>query len=171
GEVKRLAVTDELMGISNRRRLFELGEREFSRTQRSGRPISVIMLDLDHFKRVNDTMGHAVGDQVLQVVSWRCLKNVRNIDIVGRYGGEEIVIVLPETELAQAGQTAERLRQIIAQEPIETNAGPVNITASFGVSVNSPEVTTLSFLIDRADANMYLAKNAGRNCVKGYDHL
>ncbi|MBF0510194.1 MAG: diguanylate cyclase, partial [Deltaproteobacteria bacterium] len=169
GEVQRLAVTDELMGISNRRRLFELGEREFNRTQRSGRPISVIMLDLDHFKRVNDTLGHAVGDQVLRAVSGRCLKNVRNVDIVGRYGGEEIVIVLPETEISQAGQTAERLRQIIANEPVETNAGPVNITASFGVTVNSPEVTALSVLIDRADANMYLAKNAGRNCVKGYD--
>jgi diguanylate cyclase (GGDEF)-like protein/PAS domain S-box-containing protein len=164
-EQQRLAITDELTRIHNRRHLFELGEREFRRARRFGHVLSVIMLDIDHFKQVNDTYGHAVGDQVLLVLAERCRKNIRDVDVLGRYGGEEFAIILPETGLPAACEAAERLRQCVAQTRIPTNAGPLGITISLGVAALTESIRDLPSLLDRADAAMYAAKQAGRNRV------
>ena len=109
-EVQSLALTDPLTGLHNRRSLFELGRVEFARAQRMERPFCCMMLDLDHFKQVNDQYGHLVGDQVLQEFANRCKNSVREVDLVGRYGGEELIILLPETDRKTSMQVAERLR-------------------------------------------------------------
>jgi diguanylate cyclase (GGDEF)-like protein len=165
-EVRRLAVTDELTGLNTRRHLFELGEREFQQAVRYRTPLSAIMFDLDHFKMVNDTLGHVVGDEVLKGVADRCRSVVRAIDVLGRFGGEEFAIVLPQTELEIAVTIAERLREIVGQEPIETSRGPIAVTVSCGVAQMRPGVLELKTLLDQADAAMYEAKRAGRNRVE-----
>ena len=166
--VQLAAITDSLTGLFNRRHFLLLAQREFQRTQRFRRPLSAVMLDIDHFKQVNDTHGHATGDQVIAEVARRILASVRNIDIVGRYGGEEFVLLLPETALAGAGLLGERLRHNIGGTPIATVAGPLPITASFGVAALEPAVPDVEALISRADAALYAAKQAGRNRVAAY---
>ncbi len=133
-EVQILAVTDPLTGAYNRRGFFERARQEFSRARRFQRPLSAIMLDLDRFKRVNDRHGHTVGDQVLQTLVQRCRSNIRDIDLLGRYGGEEFVLLLPEIDLAAALQVAERLRVYVTDERFITSAGAVRITISLGRS-------------------------------------
>jgi len=129
-----LAITDELTGLLNRRAFFDRARREFDRAKRYKKPLAAIMIDLDHFKQVNDTYSHAVGDQVLTEVALRIRETVRTLDIVGRYGGEEISIVAPETSLKGALQLAERLRCNIGTVPIETSAGFLHVTVSVGVA-------------------------------------
>ena len=158
------AITDPLTGVYNRRGLFQMGEAEFLRARRIKRPFSVLMLDIDHFKRVNDTYGHATGDQTLRGLTERCRTLLRGVDMVGRYGGEEFVILLPETNLESARLVAERLRQTIAKEPFATDSGPLRITISIGVA-EAIKREILGTLIERADAALYDAKRAGRNCV------
>lgn len=165
-EVRRLAVTDELTGLNTRRHLFELGEREFQQAVRYRTPLSAIMFDLDHFKTVNDTLGHVVGDEVLRGVAARCESVVRGIDVLGRFGGEEFAIVLPQTELEMAVTIAERLREVVGREPIETSRGPIAVTVSCGVAQMKPGVLELKTLLDQADVAMYEAKRAGRNRVE-----
>jgi diguanylate cyclase (GGDEF)-like protein len=169
GEVQRLAITDGLTGTYNRRHFFELAKRELSRGRRYGHPVSAIMLDIDHFKQVNDTYGHTTGDQVLRVVAERCSENTRDIDILGRYGGEEFAIVLPATDLSGAFSTAERLRLCVADVPVPTEQGDLTITISLGVASNAqaqdPGEEDVVSLLNRADAAMYAAKQAGRNRV------
>ena len=132
-EVQQLAVTDVLLEIYNRRGLFTLGAREVERAQRAQRPLSALILDLDFFKKVNDTYGHAVGDEVLREVAQRCRINIRGIDLIGRYGGEEFVVLLPETDLPAARIIAERLRTAVANTPIVTQrGGGVTLTISLG---------------------------------------
>jgi diguanylate cyclase (GGDEF)-like protein len=164
-EVQGLALTDPLTGLQNRRSLFEVGRIEFARAQRLERPFSCMMLDLDHFKQINDNYGHPVGDQVLQEFARRCLKSVREIDLVGRYGGEELIILLPETEREMAVTIADRLRLAIATEPIKIPEGEVNITVSIGVGAMDENTTQLETLIARADQAMYIAKHKGRNSI------
>jgi len=164
-EVQNLALTDPLTGLYNRRGLFELGRIEFARAQRLGRPFSGILLDLDHFKQVNDTYGHLVGDRVLQEFARRCRGCVREIDLVGRYGGEEIVVLLPETELAIAVQVAERLRAAMAASPMSVGEHEIRITLSAGVAGKNENTRHLEALIARADQAMYMAKHKGRNRV------
>lgn len=164
-KVNQLAITDELTGLYNRRYLFELGEREFNRARRFHRPLSVIMLDIDHFKHFNDNFGHATGDDVLREVAARTLRNIRDIDLVGRYGGEEFLIFLPETGLDAAISVARRVHQSITHTPVETLRGQREITISLGVIELSEEITGLVSLVDHADAAMYQAKRAGRNRV------
>jgi diguanylate cyclase (GGDEF)-like protein/PAS domain S-box-containing protein len=159
------AITDALTGIYNRRGLFQIGEFEFSHVRRIDRPICALMIDVDHFKRVNDRHGHAVGDQILHGLAERCRTVSRAVDIIGRYGGEEFVILLPDTPLEPARHIAERLRQSIAKEAFTTDAGPLQITISIGVA-ESISLDTLHTLIERADTMMYKAKHAGRDCVK-----
>jgi diguanylate cyclase (GGDEF)-like protein/PAS domain S-box-containing protein len=167
-EIQQLAETDDLTGINNRRQLFVLGQREFDRAKRYGYPLSVIMLDIDNFKKINDTFGHAVGDVVLRRLAGMCQKNIREIDILGRYGGEEYVIVLPDTDLVQACEAAERLRSEAEGAQISSKVGALKITISLGVAQIDPGLPNLAALIDRADTALYQAKNAGKNQVAGW---
>ena len=162
---QQLAITDELTGLYNRRGLYELGRREVERALRFDHPLSAVILDIDHFKKINDTYGHATGDQVLQLLSERCRENLRGVDIIGRYGGEEFVILLPESDLSEARKVAERLRKNISSEPFLTRQGEVQITASLGVTAVNGHGKDLSSLIERADQALYTAKQCGRNCV------
>jgi diguanylate cyclase (GGDEF)-like protein len=165
GELQHMAVTDPLTGLSNRRQLFELGQREFSRSRRFNRPLSAIMIDADNFKEVNDNFGHAVGDEILIVLSQRLRESIREIDILGRYGGDEFAVVLPETEEASAGCAAERLLMCI-NKPIPTAMGEAVIRVSVGVAAMRSETPSLEALMIRADTAMYTAKKAGGNRVQ-----
>lgn len=164
-EVQNLALTDSLTGLHNRRSIFELGKIEFGRAERMKRSFCCMMLDLDHFKQVNDTHGHQLGDQVLQEFAKRCQNSVREVDLVGRYGGEEIIVLLPETNLDMAVQIAERLRSSLSTEPIKTQSMEVRLTVSIGVAAKDEHTTTLDILIARADQALYVAKHKGRNQV------
>lgn len=163
GEVQQLAITDPLTQVYNRRRFYELTELEFERSHRYGRPLSVIMLDIDHFKKVNDNFGHLVGDQILQRVAEICSGNLRQIDILARYGGEEFVILLPETNATSAYISAERLRREVAREPFSTMRGLINITISLGVVELDATCKVTEELLDRSDQAMYHSKRTGRN--------
>lgn len=161
--IQRLSTVDSLTGCYNRRLFNERIAQELERAERYGRPLSVVFCDIDHFKRVNDTYGHLVGDQVLQAVSAVFVRLLRNeVDWVARYGGEEFVIVLAETGLNDAVLTAERLRQAIAAEVIENSGVILSVTASFGVA-QYQKGDTVQALLQKADSLLYGAKQAGRN--------
>jgi diguanylate cyclase (GGDEF)-like protein len=164
-EVQSLAFTDPLTGLQNRRSLFELGKIEFSRATRLNRPFSCMMLDLDHFKRINDQYGHQTGDHVLQDFALRCKRSIRDIDLVGRYGGEEVIVLLPETNRELAVQVAERLRASVAKNPVRLGDAEIPLTVSIGVATKDENTTDLEALIARADQAMYIAKHKGRNQV------
>lgn len=165
-EVQRLAVTDELTGLSNRRGFFDLAGRELDRAVRTGRPVTALMLDIDGFKKVNDTYGHAVGDEVLRELARRSREAVRDVDLVGRYGGEEFCYLLPEAEPEVALQVAERISSAISDRPIETAGGPLEIKVSIGVAYAvGTRDETVANLLDRADTAMYEAKEAGGDMV------
>jgi diguanylate cyclase (GGDEF)-like protein/PAS domain S-box-containing protein len=164
-EVQNLAVMDPLTGLYNRRGLFGLGRLEFARTRRFGRPFASLMLDIDHFRRVNNTYGHPVGDQVLQALARHCQNSVREIDLVGRYGGEEFIFLLPETDLSIAREIAERLRKTIAETKVPTDKGEISVTVSIGVAVYDDFTLDLETMIARADQAMYVSKHKGRNRV------
>jgi diguanylate cyclase (GGDEF)-like protein len=170
-KIQQLAILDDLTGVFNRRHFFELGEREFHRAQRYDRPLSVVMFDLDHFKRVNDTYGHAVGDQVLRVVAEYCKSNIREVDILGRYGGDEFTIILPEVDSEEACEISERIRNCIASTPIKTEAGQINITISMGTASLCSEMPNLTKLINYADSAMYEAKSKGQNFACVYSEV
>jgi diguanylate cyclase (GGDEF)-like protein len=127
------------------------------------------MIDIDHFKTVNDTFGHIVGDRVLRTISDLCNQTLRKIDIMGRYGGEEFTIILPETSLDQSLTVAERLRQIIESAEVITTQGAVKITASLGLAMLDSTCNTLDLLLDCADKALYVAKQAGRNRVNVFN--
>jgi diguanylate cyclase (GGDEF)-like protein len=156
---------DSLTGLHSREHFLNLSELEFRRAQRFQHPLTIIMLDIDQFKQVNDTFGHIIGDQVLQVLAKRCMKQLRDIDLVGRYGGDEFIILLVETDSNGGLKVAERIHQFIAGVPVETEQGPLNITVSMGISTLSEECPNLTTLLDRADHAMYAAKKAGKNQV------
>jgi diguanylate cyclase (GGDEF)-like protein len=164
-EVESLALTDPLTGLQNRRCLFELGRIEFSRSRRMQRPFCCMMVDLDHFKQINDIYGHPVGDQVLQEFAKCCKSSVREVDLIGRYGGEELVILLPETDRETALLVAERVRAKIAATPVVVSDHEIHVTASIGVAGKDENTLQLETLIARADQAMYIAKHRGRNCV------
>lgn len=165
-EVQKLAITDALTGLYNRRGLFELGQREVERARRYKRPLVAIMLDIDHFKYINDYYGHPVGDLVLQTVAKRCSDNLRRIDILGRLGGDEFTILLPETDMYTASHVANRVRQTISDKPFTTGDGTINVSASLGVARATSATPDLEVLIGRADAALYVAKREGRNRVE-----
>ena len=164
-EVQSLALTDPLTGLHNRRNIFELGKIEFSRAHRMNRPFCCMMLDLDRFKQINDNYGHPAGDKVLQEFATLCKRSVREMDMVGRYGGEELVIIMPETDLKTAVPVAERLRKSIADTPISIPGGEVCVTVSIGIAQKDENTLQLETLIARADQAMYIAKHKGRNRV------
>ena len=166
GEVQQLAVTDSLTGVHNRRYFFELAEREFERARRFKRPLSALMLDIDHFKRVNDTYGHAVGDRVLRALAQQCRQSLRDIDLLGRYGGEEFSVLLPECGLDGASTAAERVRRCVAEMQTETDRGQLAVTISLGVAAVAEDCPNLAFMLNRADIALYSAKKNGRNRVE-----
>jgi diguanylate cyclase (GGDEF)-like protein len=163
-ETQTQALTDALTGIYNRRGLFQEGQFEFQRARRINRPFVAMMFDIDRFKQVNDQYGHAAGDQLLHHFAQHCLTASRATDLVGRYGGEEFIILLSETNLEVARLIGERLRQSIMNTPFETDAGEITITSSIGIA-EARKQDTLETLIERADAALYKAKNLGRNRV------
>jgi len=165
-DVQRLAITDSLTGLYNQRHFSTVAEEELRRACRYGRPLSAIMLDIDRFKRVNDTYGHTVGDHLLQEVAQSFRQELRGVDVVGRYGGDEFVILLPENDLAAARQVAERLRKSIAHRKLNTAKGPATVTANLGVATVDCDKTTLEQLLSRADQALYAAKRRGRNRVR-----
>ncbi|MDI6694447.1 MAG: GAF domain-containing protein [Anaerolineales bacterium] len=165
--IQQLAITDSLTGLFNRRHLFELGNREFLRARRFSRPLSALMLDIDHFKRINDRYGHAVGDNVLLRLA-QIIRNItREIDIAGRYGGEEFILVLPETDIAGATEIANRLLDQIRLS-FQTGSLP-SITVSIGVAALQTATVDFNYLVHTADLAMYAAKNAGRNRIATYN--
>lgn len=166
-ELKRLATRDPLTGCFNRRAFSEMAGGLFAQARRECSPLCCIMTDIDHFKRFNDLHGHAIGDQVIQVVARSLGAHLRNADLLCRYGGEEFCIVLPGVEHEQAIAIAERMRQAIAATAAKAvrEADIDTITLSFGVATLSDGVPTLDALIDQADAALYASKKAGRNRV------
>jgi diguanylate cyclase (GGDEF)-like protein/PAS domain S-box-containing protein len=167
-EVERLATLDELTGIYNRRKLFELGQRAFERAGRYGSKLSAILLDLDRFKKINDSYGHNCGDRVLAGIASVISRNIREVDLFGRYGGEEFVILMPDIDCKSAMQIAERLRGLVSDLCFKTDQGLLTVTISLGVAECTPHVHSLAALVDRADQAMYSAKQAGRNRVEVY---
>lgn len=165
-EVQQYAITDELTDIYNRRGLFELGRREVERARRYGRSLAAVMIDTDCFKMINDTYSHAIGDHVLRAMADRWKKSVREVDILGRYGGDEFVVLLPETDLNSAFQVADRLRIAICGKPFETPAGEICVSVSIGVAEITDETSTFEKLIENADHAMFLAKDCGKNQVR-----
>lgn len=164
--VRRHARRDDLTGVFNRRYFIEIAEREMARARRYDHQLSLLMLDLDHFKDINDTHGHAIGDTVLVNVVERVEQNLRTVDILGRYGGEEFLVLLPETSITTARKTvAERLKSTISCEPVITEAGSIEVTASFGVAALQENINSFEELLDHADEAMYQAKSTGRNCI------
>ncbi len=160
------ANTDELTGILNRRHLMELGSHQVDLAQRTGMPLGVILIDLDHFKTVNDRFGHQAGDDVLRRVADCFRHGVRSVDILGRYGGEEFVVFLPGADLNGTIHIAGRLKQALASADIRASQEPLTITASFGVHSTVPcEGETIDDLLKSADRAQYEAKARGRNCV------
>ncbi len=169
-KMRILAITDPLTSIFNRRHFFELAEKELQRSRRYQRPLSVIMFDLDHFKRLNDTYGHLAGDYALKEVVHVCQHTLRDVDLFARYGGEEFVILLPETDSNQAHQVAERLRTAIDEEDLKWEEKLMHATISLGVTSLQFDADNLSAdkLLDQADQALYHSKNTGRNRVSIY---
>ncbi len=162
-----LALTDSLTGVFNRRYVSAHLPRLLDRAIDSNKPVSILMFDIDHFKRVNDTFGHDVGDEVLREVAIRSARNLRNLDLVARLGGEEFVVIMPDTDGEAAVMVAERLRQRIGDTSflISATVGEITVTVSVGVAVGGRVGDTVDTLIKRADEALYEAKRSGRNCV------
>jgi diguanylate cyclase (GGDEF)-like protein len=164
-QVQQLAVTDPLTGLYNRRYFFDVGQKEFRRARRTNRPLSLIMLDVDHFKSFNDTYGHLVGDRVLIAMARQCQLAVRELDIVARYGGEEFVILLPETPLDAAYTIAERIRSVLAQMTVDIGDQGVWVSVSFGVAEADEDCDDLEMLFQHADKALYVTKGTGRGRI------
>ncbi|MFV3131066.1 diguanylate cyclase [Niveispirillum sp. KHB5.9] len=160
-----LAQTDPLTGALNRRTFFSLTEREIGRRSRTGCDLAVLLMDIDHFKKINDTHGHAAGDKVLTGFTHRISQVIRVQDVFARLGGEEFALVLPDSTLAQAVETGERLRRIVEHTPIPTENGPIKVTVSMGGAVVHPGEVSIDPALARADEALYRAKHEGRNRV------
>jgi diguanylate cyclase (GGDEF)-like protein len=166
-QLQEQARTDSLTGINNRRQFYRLGEPEIGRSHRYGRPLSLLILDVDHFKQVNDTYGHGIGDQLLIALASGLEQSLRSSDVPARFGGEEFVVLMPETSFDIAVEIAERLRVMATERTVVTPTGEkVSVTISIGVSSLQPEDTDLDQMIKRADRALYRAKEAGRNRVE-----
>jgi diguanylate cyclase (GGDEF)-like protein/PAS domain S-box-containing protein len=165
-ELFRQASTDSLTGISNRRYFQNQAEQEVRRARRFARDMTVMMIDIDNFKPINDTYGHAAGDMVLQGVVKRALESLRQSDSLGRVGGEEFAVLLPETSLSAAYDVADRLRCHIENKPIIAGHDPVACTVSIGIAQLSAQDGSIDDLLARADQALYAAKNKGRNRVE-----
>jgi diguanylate cyclase (GGDEF)-like protein/PAS domain S-box-containing protein len=169
-EAYYLSVTDSLTETMNRRYFFEVARLELERTRRYCRVLSVMMIDVDHFKGINDVHGHAVGDFALREIANRIQRSVRTVDIVARYGGEEFIVLMPETTLHDACQVAERIRKNISEKSIADDSVDVVVTLSIGVAEMDEKSSDMDKLIRYADQALYAAKAAGRNQVECYRH-
>jgi len=168
-ELQHLAITDSLTGLYNRRHFLELCAQELHRANRYQLNIGLLILDADHFKAVNDTYGHAVGDEVLQLISGLCRTHLRTVDIVGRIGGEEFAILLPQTGFPAALEIAERLRMAIAQATLSLTKGrTLRFTVSIGGCALAAQKIAVGELFKIADRALYIAKESGRNRVEVY---
>lgn len=166
-EIQRLAITDELSNVLNRRGIFEMGQKAVETAHANQQPLSLLWLDIDRFKSINDTYGHHIGDEVVKEIAKRICSALREQDIVGRYGGEggdEYIILLPNTAVEDARQVGDRLRLKISEIPIVTSKAKHNVTVSIGVTALRDAEPFAAFLA-RTDEAMYAAKNAGRDCV------
>ena len=168
-QLEKWAVTDSLTGLCNRRQIINLAELEFQRAQSLKRPLSLMMVDLDLFKQVNDTYGHPTGDAVLKAAALRFKCQLRSIDTIGRYGGDEFMVLLVDGGLESARTIAERLRMSVAGAPFETELGLVSLTVSIGIAALAEDCDRLDALIGQADGALYAAKRGGRNRVKAAD--
>jgi len=166
-EIYQLKITDGLTGLPNRRRLMEVLAGEIPRARRYHRELSLVMMDIDHFKRINDTLGHLAGDHVLRELANVISMHVRQGEVFARYGGEEFVLVLPETSKDQALQVADRLRQRVEACTFQFADRRIPVTVSLGIGVFVGDEMDERGLIDGADRNLYKAKEAGRNRVIG----
>jgi len=167
-ELSEQAATDALTGLANRRRFDQALEREFAEAHRQRKPLSLIMLDLDRFKRINDQYGHSAGDRVLQVLAQLFSSAARPTDLAARYGGEELVLLMPGAARVTASAIAESLRRAIAAKPVPCDKAAVTLTASIGVATFDPAcpLTEPAHLLKAADLAVYAAKDSGRNCVR-----
>lgn len=159
------ATTDSLTGLHNRQQILELAERELQRARRLRHALATLMVDIDNFKQVNDTYGHAAGDQVLRAVATRTKSQIRDVDSLGRYGGDEFVVLLVEAELDSARKVAERIRQAVAETPVGIDQGPLNVTISVGIARFTASYPNFAALVNDADVALYAAKKAGKNQV------
>jgi diguanylate cyclase (GGDEF)-like protein len=166
--VYAMATRDGLTAAFNKRYLLDALQRSITECERRVRPLALLMLDVDHFKAVNDTHGHLAGDEVLLGLCQRLRDLLRRDEVLARYGGEEFAVLVPETTLDDARSLAERLRSGVADAPLSTNQGPVNITVSIGIAglLGGTSLTPLDFITE-ADRNLYTAKTGGRNRVVG----
>lgn len=158
-----MATRDELTGLVNRREFFTIAHHEEERAKREGHVVSVMMVDADYFKKINDTYGHAIGDDVLRDLAANCQKIFRRTDVVGRYGGEEFSVVLPGAKEEMAKTIAERLRKSVADSIVKSDKGDVQYTISIGISCAEGKDVRIEELLDRADRALYTAKAQGRN--------
>jgi len=165
-QLRELSITDGLTGLFNHRHVHELLQEEYERSKRSGSPIGVTMMDLDRFKLLNDTHGHQTGDVVLSETARILRENAREIDMIGRYGGEEFIAILPDSDEDAAVKFAERVRRAVESFVFDANGKAIQMTLSGGVACGRAEdVSHPDELIGRADRALYEAKNGGRNCV------
>jgi len=168
-ELEQLATHDAMTGLYNRRQFTTLAEREWGRFRRYGRPLSLLVADIDYFKSINDTYGHDVGDRAIVQVADIFRSNTRTSDVVARIGGEEFALLLPETGLADACALAERLRETVSACSIIVNGVPVSLTISIGASEARHDINEIADLLRQTDSALYGAKRAGRNRVSVAD--
>jgi len=163
--LESLALTDYLTGLSNRRHFMRLLDQEINRRNRFGSPVSLIMIDIDNFKSVNDTYGHGVGDEVIRALADLLMAECRIYDVVGRLGGEEYAVACPNTTLGGAITVCERMIAAVRRHTVDTSAGVVHFTASFGVCEAEGKVTDSATMLEQADAMLYYAKRSGRDRI------
>ncbi|APX93523.1 hypothetical protein BWR19_11595 [Halomonas sp. 1513] len=164
-QLRHTASTDPLTGLHNRRCFFDLAERELRRARRNATPLALFMIDIDHFKQLNDNHGHRIGDQALIAVATACQAALRDTDIIGRYGGEEFVVALPDAPLSTAIAIAERLRQQVNDLLLHAGTTPLRLSVTVGISLLYSDETSLDNALQRADQALYAGKARGRNQV------